>query len=70
MRKSPRKIKKLSVEKLTEDQLAELGIEDEAGWYIRDPNNEECEWIGPYPTKADANDAKKGVQDFWKYHDI
>lgn len=49
----PKRIKKLSIEKR------------EDGWWIIDPNNEDC---GPYGTRAEAQEEKPGLERFWKFY--
>jgi len=45
----------------------------EPGWYVRDENSPDVLYIGPYlaknqkDAKAQTTEAKKGLQDFWKY---
>lgn len=36
------------------------------GWWIVDPNNQDCPEYGPYTTKAEAEDDKRGVERFWR----
>jgi hypothetical protein len=38
----------------------------EDGWWIVDPNNEDC---GPYDTKAEATDDKQGLARFYRNYD-
>lgn len=39
----------------------------EAVWYVIDNNNPEVLYYGPYKTKAEATEAKKDIQQFWKW---
>lgn len=59
----------MTVQKLTVEELLDLGVDDEAGWWIHDPNNEPCPYVGPYPTKAEANDDKRGLEQTWRAWD-
>ena len=36
------------------------------GWWIVDPNNKDVAEYGPYDTKAEAEDDKRGIERFWK----
>lgn len=36
------------------------------GWWIIDPNNKDVPEYGPYDTKAEAEDCKRGTERFWK----
>ena len=40
----------------------------EDGWWFHDPNNSDTEyqWVGPYETKKEAQEGKRGLDDFWK----
>lgn len=63
----------MSIEKLTEERIEELGLDlpgDAPGWYIHDPNNTtKCyQWVGPYNTKAEATEDKRGLERFWREH--
>lgn len=60
------KVKRLSVANLTERDIERLGIEDEPGWYVEDPNNPDVRWNGAYATKAEATEAKRGLERFWR----
>lgn len=63
-----RKIKKLTVIKLVQRDLDHLGIYDaDPGWFVKDPNNPDVQWVGDYATKVDAQEAKQGLEHFWKY---
>ena len=59
------KVKKLTVKKLDQKELCRLGIDDDDGWYINDPNGD-VDWVGPYPTKVEAMDIKRGLEHFWR----
>jgi hypothetical protein len=40
----------------------------EDGWWFRDPNNSDPHYqdVGPYATKKEAQEGKRGLDDFWK----
>ena len=38
-------------------------------WWVVDPNNEDVPEYGPYDTKKEAQECKKGVTNFWKYYE-
>jgi hypothetical protein len=59
------KVKKLTVKKLEQKDVDRHGIDDEAGWYVEDPNGD-CRWVGPYETKAEAMDDRRGLERFWR----
>ena len=57
----------MSILKLTKEELVERGIEDEVGgWWIDDPNNPSCPLVGPYSTKAEAQEDKLGLQETYR----
>lgn len=60
------KIKKLTVVKLEQRDIERLEIGDEPGWYVEDPNNPDCRWNGAYATKAEATEARQGLERFWR----
>jgi hypothetical protein len=60
------KVKKLTVRKLEKKDLSKRRIDDDPGWYIEDPNNPEYRWVGPYHTKAEAMDERRGLERFWR----
>ncbi len=65
-----RAIKPITVHERTKKDLIELGFEgEEAGWWLEDSNNNPYPHIGPYETKQDANEARHGLERFWKYED-
>lgn len=35
-------------------------------WEIEDPNNPSCPLVGPYDTKAEAEEDKRGLTKFYK----
>ena len=37
------------------------------GWWIRDPNNIGWEYAGPYDTRKEADEERRGLERFWKY---
>ncbi len=59
------KVKRLTVKKLNRKELHRFGIDDDIGWYINDPNGD-VDWVGPYPTKMEAMEIKKGLEYFWR----
>jgi hypothetical protein len=59
------KVKRLSVVNLSERDIERLEIDDEPGWYVDDPNGD-VRWVGAYPTKAEATEAKRGLERFWR----
>lgn len=60
-------MKKLTIHKLTAEDIAREGITDVTpGWFVHDPNNEPSPWAGTYNTKADANECRIGLTKFWK----
>lgn len=49
--------------------ILKLTIEKEnEGWFVIDPNNGDQPSVGPYSTKAEASEAKKGLEKFWHYY--
>ena len=38
------------------------------GWWFHDPNNSDPYYqdVGPYQTKKEAEDGRRGLRDFWK----
>lgn len=69
MRKRARKIKKLTVAKYDLAPGDFDGDDYEMGrWWVRDPNNESCLYSGPYTTKAEAVEARRGLERYWRYH--
>ena len=40
----------------------------EDGWWFHDPNNSDPHYqdVGPYATKKEAQEGKRGLDDFWK----
>lgn len=49
--------------------IRRMEVEGEHGWWIDDPNNPDVRYVGPYGTKAEAQDDKKGLEYFWRYLD-
>ena len=39
------------------------------GWWIEDPNNPDCKYVGPYDTKIEAEEIKKGLTQFYRRED-
>jgi len=64
-KKRGKRIKKMEIHALTKEKCEELGIEEGEGYYIDDPNG--GMWVGPYDYKADATDAKKGLERFYRH---
>ncbi len=61
-------MKKLSHQRLTEEDLARLGLDDmKPGWYVYDPNNDfPYNWVGEYPNQEEVREAKRGLTNFYK----
>lgn len=73
MPKKKKRIRRMSVLKLTKEQLDELDLiydTDKPGWWIDDPNNPPCRYVGPYDTKAEATEAKRGLEQFWRNNNV
>ncbi len=56
---------KQSVQSLT-IRHCECEEHDKPHWEIEDPNNPDCPLVGPYDTKAEAEEAKRGLTKFYK----
>lgn len=63
------KVKRITCHNLSKDETEQLNIEEGPGWYLRDPNNPDCEWVGPYDTRKDAQPVKTGLTKFWRNFD-
>ncbi len=61
-----RKFKKLILRNLSEREVEKLEIADDSGWYLEDENSEDTRWVGAYSTKAEAMEAKKGLERFYR----
>lgn len=59
-----RKIKKMRVEHFDSKKAEKLSLDP--GWYIYDPNGD-IKWVGPYATKAEAIEDRRGLERFWRY---
>lgn len=63
------KIKKLIVTKFDKSDILRNRLDDDPGWYIHDPNGD-VEWVGPYPTKNEAIEARRGLEKFYRYENV
>ena len=61
-------VQKMPVQKMTKAQLTKLNIEEDPGWYIKDTNLDEpgYMWLGPYDTKAEAEEDRVGLTRFYR----
>ena len=57
------------IEKLTEIPKDWVGdpSEFEPGWWLKDKRLPDVLYIGPYDTKAEAEDIKRGQARYWKW---
>jgi hypothetical protein len=35
-------------------------------WEVKDPNNPDCPLVGPYDTKKEAEEQRRGLDNFYK----
>jgi len=61
-------MKKLSLKRLTEEDIATLGLSDvNPGWFVHDPNNlDEYVWVGEYKNQEEAREARDGLKRFYQ----
>lgn len=64
-----KRIRRISVVNLKEEPNDWPGDDFETGWYLKDNNNPEILYIGPYSTKRELEESedKEGLKRFWRH---